>query len=516
MAVNIPLQEKKDWFKLKRYPHIGFPLKKKDRALWIEDYITKPEKVAKHAFLPFIHKKTKVRKFRKSYCKKTGILKYSIVNGNMKIRSASIKERELYYAGHLDSLVYSYYAELLTKDYEKLISDKELFQVVTAYRKIPLKENSKKNKCNIDFAVDVFKSIDEYPEDHFIAIAFDIKGFFDNLNHKKLRTKWNEVIGNSEDPMPKDHFNVFKNITRFSYIDLVDIFEEFQNNIFVKTTKNDKETLTRKRVSKVKYLKKSNAVAFCTKTEFISKSKKLVKKIRHIKDEAGVVVTKDFGIPQGSPISAILANIYMLDFDFEINEHLKGINGIYRRYSDDMVVVCPLDKKQEIIDLFNQKISEINLTIQNKKTQIFHFHRDKNLLKCGQEYENLINFDKNFIYLGLEYNGAQVTIKSASLSGYYRKMKRTIRRARHFSSTSTSKYPGELFKRRLLNRFTYKGATRRRKYIFNTKKKYFEVTEHFDWGNFLSYAYKARTIKFSNKIKNQTKRHWNKLNKLLQ
>jgi hypothetical protein len=516
MAVNIPLEKNKDWFKLKRYPHIGFPLKAKDRAVWIEDYITSPEKIIKHAFLPFIHKKSKVRKFRKAYCKKTGILKYSIVNGKKKTRVASTKERELYYAGHLDSLVYSYYAELLTKDYEKIILDRKLSQVITAYRKIPLKETSKKNKCNIDFAIDVFKSIDEYPEDHFVAIAFDIKGFFDNLNHIKLRTKWNEVIGNSAGTMPKDHFNVFKNITRFSYIDLVDIFEEFQNNIFVRTTKNHKEAVTRKRVSKVKYLKKSDAVAFCTKNEFISKSKKLVKKIRYITDETGVVKTKDFGIPQGSPISAILANIYMIDFDFEINEHIKGINGIYKRYSDDMVVVCPLDKKQEVIDLFNKKISDINLTIQNKKTQIFHFHRDKNLLKCGQEYESLINFDKNFIYLGLEFDGAHVKIKSASLSGYYRKMKRTIKRGRHFSNTYTSKYPGELFKRRLLNRFTYKGATRRRKYIFNTKKKYFEVTQHFDWGNFLSYAYKARTIKFSNKIKDQTKRHWNKLNKLLQ
>ncbi|GAA6771093.1 hypothetical protein AAGS39_18380 [Flavobacterium sp. CGRL2] len=47
--------------------------------------------------------------------------------------------------------------------------------------------------------------------------------------------------------MPKDHFNVFKNITRFSYIDLVDIFNEFQDNIFVKTTKNYKKAIARKK-----------------------------------------------------------------------------------------------------------------------------------------------------------------------------------------------------------------------------------------------------------------------------
>ena len=52
-------------------------------------------------------------------------------------------------------------------------------------------------------------------------------------------------------------------------------------------------------------------------------------------------------------------------------------------------------------------------------------------------------------------------------------------------------------------------------YLWNTSKSYFEVSQHFDWGNFISYAKKAQKIKFPNKIKSQTKRHWNKLEKLL-
>ena len=74
-------------------------------------------------------------------------------------------------------------------------------------------------------------------------------------------------------------------------------------------------------------------------------------KINFQKDDSGNTVTKDFGIPQGSPISAVLANIYMLDFDYEINKYLESIGGIYRRYSDDMVAICPLDKKDEVIKL---------------------------------------------------------------------------------------------------------------------------------------------------------------------
>lgn len=516
MAVNKLVKKEKDWFKLKRYPHIGYPLLAKDRHVWIEPYVKNPLIVAAHNFLPFIHKKSKVRKFRKEYCEVCGKLLYTIKDGKKTTRKASKpKERELFYAGHLDALVYSYYAELLTKEYEKILSNKNLTDVVTAYRKIPITHGSKKYKCNIDFAVDVFKSINEYPKDNFVAIAFDIKGFFDNLNHKLLREQWKKVLGLTTEPLPDDHFNVYRNITRFSYIDLVDIFQEFQNQIFVKASAHGNPTITRKRVSKIKYLKKADAIAFCTKEEYLKKRKSLVKKQRFIKDATGITKTKDFGIPQGSPISAVLANIYMLDFDYEINKYLESIGGIYRRYSDDMVAICPLDKKNEVIKEFTDKIKESYLTIQDKKTQIFHFERQRRVLRCGQEFPNGINYNKNFIYLGLEFDGKNAKIKSASISGFYRKMKRTIKRGKHFSNQPNNKYSGELFKARLLKRFSYKGANRRNKYIWNASKSYFEVSQHFDWGNFISYAKKAQKIKFPNKIKSQTKRHWNKLEKLL-
>ena len=66
------MKKKKDWFKLKRYPHIGFPLEEKDRFVWIEKYITNPNKIASHSFLPFIHKTYNQRKFRKKYDAKSG------------------------------------------------------------------------------------------------------------------------------------------------------------------------------------------------------------------------------------------------------------------------------------------------------------------------------------------------------------------------------------------------------------------------------------------------------------
>jgi hypothetical protein len=60
-------KKQKDWFKIKRYPHIGLPLNPmSDRYKWIEKYVTNPEKVAKHSFLPFIHKTALVKNLEKS------------------------------------------------------------------------------------------------------------------------------------------------------------------------------------------------------------------------------------------------------------------------------------------------------------------------------------------------------------------------------------------------------------------------------------------------------------------
>ncbi len=65
-------RKQKDWFRLKRYPHIGLPLNYSDRYKWIEKYVTDPKIVAKHSFLPFIHKTSKVKKFRKVYSSNDG------------------------------------------------------------------------------------------------------------------------------------------------------------------------------------------------------------------------------------------------------------------------------------------------------------------------------------------------------------------------------------------------------------------------------------------------------------
>ena len=496
------IMQNKDWFRIKKYPHIDFPLENSERFRWIQNYITNPKNIAKHSFLPFIHKVSKKRRFRKKYDDYGRI----ILTEDGKTRHKDVKKRELFYASHLDSLIFSYYNHLLYSPYEEKLKEFRLEEVVTAYRRIPQnKENPKSsNKCNIDFANDIFKIIKQYPKEKFAVITFDIKSFFDNINHSLLRTAMMEVLG--VEKLSSDFFNVFKNITRFSYVDIQDIFKEYQNEIICKKTnkKDRKKKEEKKKISRLKFLKNQEAIAFCNKKDFLKNKKHLIKSHKFIKEE-GKLIPRNFGIPQGSPISSTLANLYLLNFDKKVNDFITSKDGYYKRYSDDMIIVCSYEDIKCVENLIYEEIRKYKLEIQKHKTQKFIFERGGGKMTCGQLFkDNIINWNKNLIYLGFEYDGEKVLLKSASLAGFYRKMKKSIRRGIYYSI----KHKKEIFKRRLYKKYTFRGARRYKIYHWSIREKKFIPTSKQNWGNFLSYAKKASNIIEDNKIKSQIKNHW--------
>ena len=492
------MKKKKDWFQIKRYPHIGLPPNYKDCGKLIS-YIKNPENIKNHSFYPFIHKQLTTRKYRKKIYK----------NGSRsRLRHEGIKVRDIYFANNVDSNIYSFYAKLLQEKYEEKLSALRIENIPTAYRSILLDENNPdgRNKCNIDFAEEIFEFIRNNSNKRLTGIAVDVTSFFDNLDHTLIKKAWKDIMGFDSRSLPSDHYNVYKNITKFSFVNEQEIFREFKDRLIVET-KNGKRS--KKNVDRIAYMKSKNVIAYCEASEIKELRNKNYIKSNKV-DKNGNKRTK--GIPQGSPISAILANMYMMNFDYILNKYISRIGGLYRRYSDDIVIIAPVKYEKNILRIIKSEIANINLEIKDSKTQIFRFVKLAERYYCFEKNHNTNNLNTNtrFDYLGFSFDGKYTFLKSSSLSSYYRKMKKSIRRGAILSRRiNVENTGGELFKRRLYKRFTYLGASRRRKYERDPiKANVWIKTEYNDWGNYLSYAFMAQRILKNNKIKGQLRKHW--------
>lgn len=466
----------KPWFKIKRYPHIGMPILPKDVKA-IQSYIKDPGKVESHPFLPFIHRTKIQRRFRPE------------VNNDLirsKLRFPGEKERDLFYASHVDANIFSYYARMLQENYEVKLQARNLHAVATAYRAVkdPLTQRSMNN---VDFAAEIFKEVRDSSED-CVVICMDIKNFFPSLDHTYLKRKWRDIMGFGSS-MPNDHYAVFRAITQFSYVNEDEIYETFRKSIIVSSKAGN---IRRKPISHIRYLKSENAIAFCEVPGVeVLRDGGLIQsnKREPLKEGSDLYVSRLRGIPQGSSISATLANIYMLDVDSGLHSYAKNVGGIYRRYSDDLIISVPLQYKSEAIRLASKWIADVSLTVQDSKNQIYACKTDGTIT----DISNPKNYRVGSIeYLGLRFDGRKVYLKSQSLAKYYRKFKRSIRRGEYFSRTIKNKTSGSVFKRKLYKRFTIKGAGRRRLYTQVKEAKTHRITgTRYDWGNFHTYTQMA-------------------------
>lgn len=484
----------KEWFQPKGYLHFTTKLKECNLN-FVKGYIEqKDEKgihinVAKHAFYPLIHRTVLQRKFKKiQNCESKQILtdtgKHKRSHFDFVKGKTNAKPREIFFANHLDTQIYSYFAkEILGKEYEKMLKEPDnlkLSECISAYRFIPIEENSKKGKSSMHFAKEIFDFITSQNE--CVVLAFDIEKFFDSLNHTYLKEIWCKLL--QVDRLPKDHFNVYKSITNFSFVNEKDLLNEIG---FSKV--KDKFLLR-------KLIEKEGINTFCKNAKEFrdkiagtnnTKGKSLIipspskedETQKHFWDKEG----NRQGIAQGTAISAFLANLYLLDFDKVIFKAVSQINGLYRRYSDDIIVVCPIDKQNELENLVLSEISKYKLKIQRIKTEITVFKRnaDKKL-----ETDKTTDNNASLKYLGFEFDGQKITIKKPSLAKYYRRLKRVIR----IKSIKADKL---------------RQKTKKEQFLHNNKiyKRY----SHFGYRNFITYAYKASKVMKSDNIKRQVRRH---------
>ena len=354
-------------------PYAHFDLRVSLSMPSIRKYVMDRTKIVTHSFYPFIHFEKKNSRYGKKGPK---------------------KPRELYYCSHLDRCVYQRYAFLLNCQYNIWACENNIDDVAIAYR-------DSLGKNNIDFAKDAFDAIRSFPQ-CFILVG-DFTNFFDNLEHQYLKKMMCEVLG--VERLPQDCVSVFKNITRFSSWDWKDIVKAAGENIAergVRKKINSKETVL-------------------TKEQF-QKNKKDIKK-----NISGV------GVPQGSPISAVLSNIYMIKFDKDIKRYVTSKGGIYMRYSDDFIIVLPYERDAEIADFTSYIFSYVEsmkglIDLQKEKTSCYTY-KDEVIYEGDQP--SSIN------YLGFLFDGKNIRIRPRAITKYYYRMRRkanTIGRSNWTSS----------------------------------------------------------------------------------
>ena len=411
------------WLRRRGYVHFDRHISKSKLLERVQD----PSYVGEHGFMPFIG--------------------YDVEEPRYKAveRQVQLKRRPIRFAAHLDSHIFAYYASLLTPLYEAELSSYGLGAQVVAYRAQP------DPKCNIHFANDAFNWIKE--RGPVIAFAIDIEGFFDSISHVLLKERWQAILG--EKTLPVDHYKVFRAITKYAWVSLNDL----------------KETLGfgRNRIEK-------SRKPFCKPQEF----RRLIAKGKKIQ-----VNKEPKGIPQGSPISALLSNIAMFEFDKVISAFVAECDGMYRRYSDDILVVLPINKSKGFEDYVEDVLKETThtLTINRDKTVVSTFAQNGSSLTC----------DTPLSYLGFDFDGVRKTVRPKTLARFHRRMIQGIRSAKRAAiKAQKSGRDSRIRKRELYERYSHLGKR-----------------------NFISYAYRAAEIMDATEIRKQVRKHWLNLNQLI-
>lgn len=360
----------------KYYPHFDKIIAYNSK---VKSYVEDSRRIEKHSFFPFIE-------FEKEYKKFVG---YNHMNPEIN-KPIKIKKRPIMYAAHIDNFIYKFYSDMINKKYNIWVNEKGFDKCVTAYR------NNKKGRSNIHCAAEVIDFINK-SSGCYIMVG-DYKKFFDTLEHKYLKQKLKTIL--KVTTLPLDYYKVLKSVTQYCYIS-----KKYIESYLIQHGKNIK-TLTSYFSFSQEFRDLKNKINL----------KFLLKHNMHTK-----------GVPQGSAISAVLANVYMIDIDEKINSITKTFSGLYRRYSDDFIIVIPkkYSNRENFITIENNVksiIHESNLNLEENKTILLEFNNN-NIYKFVDKMKTKLD------YLGFCFDGQSVSIRQKSIYKFYRNAYKCINKA---------------------------------------------------------------------------------------
>ena len=359
----------------KQYPHFDKVIRFSD----VESYVCDPRKVAKHSFFPLLH----YIKVSKRYSPKP----IDEAEPDVHRRHIKQKNRDIMYAAHLDSYIYRYYADRLNQQYDEMALIHHIDSAAIAYR------DNKSGMSNIQFAREVFDFIAKYT--HCYIRVGDFEHFFDNLNHAYLKNQVKYVL--QTESLPDDWYKVLRSVMHYTCVD-----------------------------------RKIIAPFYDKRSKRYFKSIKDYRKFRQAHRDAFHVNQSGIGIPQGTALSGVLANVYMLATDAKIQQLVQSCGGLYRRYSDDTIIVIPLDEGpsidvKAIDDMLQDWIGEACLSEQSDKTKRF-FYRDGVLYDALEQTDSCARVHV-MDYLGFTFDGEDVKVRQKGIYKFERKASTAIHHA---------------------------------------------------------------------------------------
>lgn len=450
---------------LKSYPHFD-PIVPIEVA---EAYALDPVRVAKHNFYPFLLYQQRWNRFAK------------------KGERGKEKKRPIRYAARQDAYIFSRYRHDLSARYEAELARLGIADSVLAYRRL-VDPTTRGGRCNIHFARDAFAKIAEIGD--CCVVALDISSYFESLDHTLLRSIWCRLLGLRR--LPDDHQKVYEAITRYSTVDKQATFERLGYYGEKRKSKSGKPING--------YLVPNNKMPrqLCTGKIFREKIIGLAGQKSLIRQNK-----KPFGIPQGAPISDLLANFYLLDFDHQAATWARQMGGAYLRYSDDILLVVPGDD-QAGARLMAQVRSEITrfgtkIVIKESKSSRFVYRR----ASVGQSFVHTYGTQgrNGLEYLGFRYNGNSAYIRDSTLSSLRRKV---IYAARREANILARRYPNKTLGE-LQPLFDYNGLIER----FGKVEDFKELSHQYRRWTFWTYVLKASKVfgKSGKTILGQMKHH---------
>lgn len=405
----------------------------------VYDKISNPEWVVHHSFYPFIRRIETYKRFSKA------------------TNEIKIKERPITYASHIDRCIFQYYSLLLGERYERLVGELGISDCAIAYRRGI-------GKSNCDFAHEVIDQIKE--SERCTIFVIDFVSFFDGLDREYLIEQVRKFFPDGY--IPSDYHHVLKNVIHYSYINLEDILDLAGL------------PCTRKGIG---HLNKRKSVM--SLKDFKEHKKRLLHK-------------ESKGIPQGSSLSGLLANIYLMEFDQWASSLTRDAFGLYRRYCDDAIFVFP-GKDISFSRAIVEKIDEIpGLESQEEKTGLFEYHKG-NIAELSSNGE-VRKQSATLSYLGFTFDGRAVRVKASTIGRYYGRLYRSGRRV------FKDRYPRRKKKRvqRFYDAYSERGAYLTRGDGGKGRAK----------GNFLTYIERAKRAFDVEELDRDTRKHMRKIKAL--